>query len=79
MILNHQKWKIKYPDIYDGEQISIHKLAQLLEIYNTNKNDINTLEILGLVDFYTDVKNICDPNWLKHERLKKLIKISKNK
>ena len=72
-----RKWYKKYPDIYDGYQISLKFLGQHLEIYNHLKNNLKELKILGLEDFGVDIKSICDPNWLKKERREKLKKIKK--
>ncbi len=75
------KWQDKYPDIFDGWQVSLNKVGPIFEIYNKlRKNgDIKTLKLFGLQDFGEDIKEILDPNWLKKERKAKLKKIMKNK
>lgn len=72
----YRKWKIKYPDIFEGEQVSLRKAGDVLNVYNSLKNDLKALKALGIENYGTDIKEILDPNWLKKERKAKLDKIN---
>lgn len=52
--LNHiNYYKNKYPDIFDGDQISLYKVGDILNIYNflEKDKDYKSLELLKMVLF----------------------------
>ena len=73
-----EKWKIKYPDIFEGNQVSLHRAGNMFNVYNLLKkdNDLQLLQILGIEDFGEDIKFILEPNRLKRIRREKLDKIN---
>ena len=70
--------KTKYPEIFDGYCISLRYVGDRLILAKQLKNDINSLKILGLENFESDIRYIfgTSPEYLRKERKEKLKKLS---
>lgn len=66
--------KNKYPDIFDGNSISLKEVGNRLNLVNSIGNDIITLNLLGLENFKSDIRYIFGD--IKNERKQKLKKLN---
>lgn len=63
----------KYPNIFDGNLISLSKVGNILQISEQFKNDKQTLQLLKLENFKTDIAYIFGD--IKRTRKYKLLKL----
>jgi len=75
MAITTEQFKEKYPEIVDGDSISLRYFGDMVNIYNKLKKDgdVVTIHLLGLEQMISDFKYITRP-----ERVKKLERILGN-